>query len=120
MTYSSASAHAGSSADGSPEASAAAGGMASGQADGPEGMVGRVAGTEDSTPLQFRVALDEASYLQLDDVVVTLRQIPGVGPVLTSGIVTEVRARHEGASFGSDVFLISDGVLRLAYKRLPR
>ena len=74
-------------------------------------MVGRVAGTEDSTPLQFAVALDEASYLQLDDVVVTLRQMPGVGPVLTSGIVTEVRARHEGASFGSDVFLISDGVL---------
>jgi uncharacterized protein len=75
------------------------------------GVVGRVAGTEDSTPLQFAVALDEASYLQLDDVVVTLRQIPGVGPILTSGIVTQVRARHEGASFGSDVFLISDGVL---------
>ena len=111
MTHSFASAHAGSSADSSPGASAAAGAMASGQADGPAGVVGRVAGTEDSTPLQFRVALDEASYLQLDDVVVTLRQIPGVGPVLTSGIVTEVRARHEGASFGSDVFLISDGVL---------
>jgi DNA helicase HerA-like ATPase len=84
---------------------------ASGQADGLVGVVGRVAGTEDSTPLQFAVALDEVSYLQLDDVVVTLRQMPGVGPVLTSGIVTEVRARHEGASFGSDVFLISDGVL---------
>jgi hypothetical protein len=70
-----------------------------------------VAGTEDSTPLQFAVALDEASYLQLDDVVVTVRQIPGVGPVLTSGIVTQVRARHEGASFGSDVFLIAGGVL---------
>jgi DNA helicase HerA-like ATPase len=85
--------------------------LASEQADGPAGAVGRVAGTEDSTPLQFAVALDEASYLQLDDVVVTLRQIPEVGAVLTSGIVTEVRARHEGASFGSDVFLISDGVL---------
>ncbi len=84
---------------------------ANGQADGSAGTVGRVAGTEDSTPLQFAVALDDASYLQLDDVVVTLRQIPGVGPVLTSGIVTQVRARHEGASFGSDVFLISDGVL---------
>ena len=80
-------------------------------ADGSAGRVGLVAGTEDSTPLQFAVALDEASYLQLDDVVVTLRQIPGVGPVLTSGVVTQVRARHEGASFGSDVFLISDGVL---------
>ena len=36
---------------------------------------------------------------------------PGVGPVSTAGVVTEVRARHEGASFGSDVFLITDGVL---------
>ena len=77
----------------------------------PVGQVGLVAGTEDSTPLQFAVALDETSYLQLDDVVVTQRLLPGIGPVLTSGIVTQVRARHEGASYGSDVFLISDGVL---------
>jgi DNA helicase HerA-like ATPase len=82
-----------------------------GTAGGPDALVGRVAGTEDSTPLQFAVALDEDSYLQLDDVVVTVRHIPGVGPILTSGVVTQVRARHEGASFGSDVFLISDGVL---------
>ena len=82
-----------------------------GPAEGSAHPVGLVAGTEDSTPLQFAVAVDENSYLQLDDVVVTLRQVPGVGPVLTSGIVTQVRARHEGASFGSDVFLIADGVL---------
>ena len=88
---------------------AAAGGP--GSPGDPGDLVGRVAGTEDSTPLQFAVALDEASYLQLDDVVVTLRHIPGIGPILTSGVVTQVRARHEGASFGSDVFLISDGVL---------
>jgi uncharacterized protein len=90
---------------------AASGPDGDGSAEGPAHPVGLVAGTEDSTPLQFAVALDEGSYLQLDDVVVTLRQVPGVGPVLTSGIVTQVRARHEGASFGSDVFLISDGVL---------
>src|SRR3984885_1297198 len=86
-------------------------GQVSSLADGAADQVGRVAGTEDSTPLQFAVALDETSYLQLDDVVVTLRDIPGRGPILTSGVVTQVRARHEGASFGSDVFLISDGVL---------
>jgi hypothetical protein len=56
-------------------------------AEGSAHPVGLVAGTEDSTPLQFAVALNEHSYLQLDDVVVTLRQVPGVGPVLTSGIV---------------------------------
>ncbi|MGH3274062.1 MAG: ATP-binding protein, partial [Streptosporangiaceae bacterium] len=79
--------------------------------EGPAGQVGLVAGTEDSTPLQFAIALDETSYLQLDDVVVTQRLVPGIGPGLTSGIVTQVRARHEGASYGSDVFLISEGVL---------
>jgi len=73
--------------------------------------VGLVAGTEDSTPLLFSVALAPEAYLQLDDVVVTVRPVPGVGPVLTSGIVTQVRARHEGATFGSDVFLINEGVL---------
>ncbi|CAI7975255.1 conserved hypothetical protein [Frankia sp. Hr75.2] len=73
--------------------------------------VGRVLGTEENTPLLFHVALLEGSYLQLDDVVVTVRAVPGVGPVMTAGIVTQVRARHEGASFGSDVFLIADGVL---------
>jgi DNA helicase HerA-like ATPase len=77
----------------------------------PEGFVGLVAGTEDSTPLQFRVALAPDAYLQLDDVVVTVRPVPGVGPVMTAGVVTQVTARHEGATFGSDVFLIADGVL---------
>ena len=77
----------------------------------PATAVGRVAGTEDSTPLQFSVALAQDAYLQLDDVVVTARIVPGFGKVRTSGVVTEVRARHEGASFDSDVFLIADGVL---------
>jgi DNA helicase HerA-like ATPase len=81
--------------------------------DAPEGpdAVGQVVGTEDSTPLKFRVAIYPESYLQLDDVVATVRDIPGRGLVTTSGIVTEVTSRHEGATFGSDVFLISDGVL---------
>jgi DNA helicase HerA-like ATPase len=74
-------------------------------------VVGRVAGTEDSTPLQFCVAIDPDAYLQLDDVVVTRRELPGRGEVTSYGVVTQVSARHEGASFGSDVFLISDGVL---------
>ncbi|WP_395727503.1 ATP-binding protein [Nakamurella sp.] len=73
--------------------------------------IGRVLGTEDATPLQWHVALQEGDYLQLDDVVTTRREVPGVGEVLLAGVVTEVQARHEGASFGSDVFLISEGVL---------
>lgn len=73
--------------------------------------VGLVAGTSDSTPLKFSVAVGPDAYLQLDDVVTTERVVPGVGPVRTSGVVTQVVARHEGASFGSDAFLIADGVL---------
>ena len=73
--------------------------------------VGRVAGTADATPLVFRVAVRPDAYLQLDDVVVTSREVPGAGPVTVAGVVTEVTARHEGAQFASDVFLISDGVL---------
>ncbi len=73
--------------------------------------VGQVIGTQDATPLVFHVAVEPGAYLQLDDVVATVRDVPGRGPVMTCGIVTEVRSRHEGASFASDVFLISEGVL---------
>ncbi len=73
--------------------------------------VGKVAGTEDSTPLKFHVAIADGAYLQLDDVVTCAREVPGVGQVSTSGIVTDIVSRHEGATFGSDVFLIADGVM---------
>jgi hypothetical protein len=72
---------------------------------------GRVIGTEDATPLHFWVAVADGQYLQLDDVVELEREIPGGGRVRISGVVTQVRARHEGARFDSDVFLIADGVL---------
>ncbi|MFY1694906.1 MULTISPECIES: ATP-binding protein [unclassified Solwaraspora] len=78
----------------------------------PEGIpVGRVLGTADATPLQFWTAVDEHNYLQLDDVVVTRRELPGAEPVTIAGVVTQVRARHEGAQFDSDVFAIADGTL---------
>ncbi|HVF52467.1 MAG TPA: ATP-binding protein [Actinomycetota bacterium] len=75
------------------------------------GMVGRVLGTQDSTPLQFWVGLQEGSFLQLDDIVVTERTPPGSEPISIYGVVTQVIARHEGARFDSDVFLIEEGVL---------
>jgi DNA helicase HerA-like ATPase len=73
--------------------------------------VGRVLGTLDATPLQFWVAVQPGAYLQLDDVVVTARVLPSGDAVMISGVVTQVRARHEGASFDSDVFAIADGTL---------
>src|SRR6201996_4756049 len=73
--------------------------------------VGRVLGTADATPLQFWTAVAPGSYLQLDDVVVTQRDLPGREPVTIAGVVTQVRARHEGAQFDSDVFAIAEGTL---------
>ncbi len=80
--------------------------------DGPrKPPVGRVLGTADATPLQFWVAVAPEAYLQLDDVVVTERELPDQPPVTIAGVVTAVRARHEGALFESDVFAIADGTL---------
>src|SRR5882757_2085735 len=78
---------------------------------GDQTPVGRVLGTADATPLQFWVAVTPGSYLQLDDVVITHRDVPGRQPVAISGVVTQVRARHEGAEFESDVFAIAEGTL---------
>ncbi|MDR7273570.1 ATP-binding protein [Catenuloplanes atrovinosus] len=77
----------------------------------PGPAVGRVLGTADATPLQFWTAVTPGAYLQLDDVVVTRRELPDREPVTIAGVVTQVRARHEGAQFDSDVFAIAEGTL---------
>ena len=73
--------------------------------------VGRVIGTEDAMPLEFWVAVAPGSHLQLDDVVAVTRVLPDGETVNLYGIVSQVRARHEGARFDSDVFLVADGIL---------
>ena len=74
--------------------------------------IGRVIGTDPATPLEFWVAVSEGCFLQLDDVLVLERKLPGRSkPVRIYGMVADLRARHEGARFDSDVFLIEDGVL---------
>src|SRR5712692_6842733 len=70
-----------------------------------------VLGTEDATPLIFWVAVAPEAYLQLDDAVIVDTDVPGRGPLRISGIVQDARARHEGASFDTDVFLVDRGVL---------
>jgi DNA helicase HerA-like ATPase len=73
--------------------------------------VGMVLGTEDATPLTFWVGVAKDAYLQLDDAVVVDAEVPGRGSLRIAGIVQDVRARHEGASFDTDVFLVDRGVL---------
>ena len=73
---------------------------------------GRVrSGRRTRTPLEFWVAVAEGSVLQLDDVVALERALPEGELLRIYGVVTQVRARHEGAYFDSDVFLIEEGVL---------
>lgn len=74
-------------------------------------IVGRVIGTEDATPLEYWVGIAPDAYLQLDDVVALERTLPGGESVGMYGVVSQVRARHEGARFDSDVFLIESGIL---------
>jgi DNA helicase HerA-like ATPase len=74
-------------------------------------VVGRVLGTLDAMPLEFWVAVEEGQYLQLDDVVEVATPLPDGTEVRLFGLVDLVRARHEGAKFDSDVFLVEKGVL---------
>jgi hypothetical protein len=70
--------------------------------------VGRVIGSQHTNTREFRVIMSETEYLQLDDLVVVDTEVPGAGRVATYGIVTEVEALYEGASFESDTFRIAD------------
>ena len=82
--------------------------------------IGRVVGTEDATPLEFWVAVNEGSYVQLDDVIALERPLPDGKIVRIYGMVTQIRARHEGARFDSDVFLIESGILPAEVSRAAR
>ncbi len=93
--------------DRSPEPRA----TATGPVPSADDTVGLVVGTVPATPLQFSVGLAPGQYLQLDDVVVTRRELPGQPGVQIAGVVTNVEAVHEGARFASDVFLIQQGAL---------
>lgn len=87
--------------------------LKAGHARAPTGAdpLGLVVGTVPATPLQFSIGLAPGQYAQLDDVVVTRRELPGQSSVQIAGVVTNVEAVHEGARFASDVFLIEQGAL---------
>jgi hypothetical protein len=70
--------------------------------------VGRVLGSQHTNTREFRVVIGDGEYLQLDDLVVVRTEVPGAAEVSTYGIVTEVEAVYEGASFESDTFRIAD------------
>ena len=73
--------------------------------------VGRVLGTEKSTPLLYWVGVAEDQHLQLDDIVAVDRVLPTGEVISIYGVVGQIRAGYEGARFDSDVFLIAEGIL---------
>ncbi len=64
--------------------------------------VGRVLGTRSATTREFKVLIDEDRYLQLDDLVELRTEVPEAGEVATYGVVTEVSAVYEGATYDTD------------------
>lgn len=83
--------------------------------------VGRVIASEHSTTQEFRVVLNDDSYLQLDDMVMLETGVPGAGTIRTYGVVTESEGFYEGASFESDTFRIAgEGILPAAKMRSAR
>ncbi len=83
--------------------------------------VGRVLGNQHTSTREFRVLIDDDEYLQLDDLVVLRTQVPKAGEVATYGVVTEVEALFEGASFESDTHRIAaEGILPAAKVRSAR
>jgi uncharacterized protein len=64
--------------------------------------MGRVIGTQDATPLEFWVLLDETEPVQQDEMVVVETTSPA-GPLKLFGMVDIIRSRYQGSTFDSDV-----------------
>jgi len=71
--------------------------------------MGRVIGTQDATPLDFWVLLDEHEQVQVDEAIVVETNSP-VGPLKLFGIVDIIRAKHQGSTFDSDVIEADRGL----------
>jgi DNA helicase HerA-like ATPase len=77
-----------------------------------EEAIGRVLGSEHTSTQEFRVVLEEDEYAQLDDLVMTRTLVPKAGEVRTYGVVSEVQAVYEGATYESDTHRIAaEGIL---------
>jgi DNA helicase HerA-like ATPase len=83
--------------------------------------VGRVVAHDPTNTREFVVLIEDDEYLQLDDLVVVRTAVPKAGEVRMYGVVTEVEATYEGASFPSDTRLIAEkGSLPAAKVRSAR
>lgn len=74
-------------------------------------LLGRVLGTEDVTPNVFWFAVSAGASVALDELVVVETQRPDGKTVTFYGQVDNVRKRHEGVTFESDVEDVVAGIL---------
>ena len=78
-------------------------GDGNGPAPAPAPLVGLVDGSVEATTSRFQVVLSEDAVAELDELVVTIQQLPGTGETLTHyGIVVEGSGLIEGAELSSD------------------
>ena len=82
--------------------------------------IGMVLGTEDVTPTIFWFAVSRGASVQLDDLVVVETLKPDGKKVTFYGLVDNVRKRHEGVAFESDVEDVVAGVLPAAISYAAR
>ena len=78
-----------------------------------EKRIGMVLGSEDATPLQFWIAVDDKTKIQLDDVVYIEVADPSSSDesVCFYGVIDEVRRRFEGIQFDGDTELVVSGLM---------
>lgn len=73
--------------------------------------IGMVLGTEDVTPTVFWFAVAAGASVQLDDLIVVETRKPDGKKVTFYGLVDNVRKRHEGVVFETDVEDVVAGIL---------
>ena len=75
--------------------------------------IGMVLGTEDATPLQFWIAVEDGVKIQLDDILTVKVPDPSDEDeaVTFYGVVDEVRRRFEGVQFDGDTALVTQGLM---------
>ena len=74
-------------------------------------LLGRILGTEDAMPTTYWFLVESGASVQLDDLVVARTTKPGGQVVSFYGLIDNVRKRHEGVTFESDVVDVASGVL---------
>lgn len=82
--------------------------------------LGMVLGTEDVTPTVFWFAVAPGASVQLDDLVYVETKKPDGSVVRFYGLVDNVRKRHEGVSFETDVQDVVSGILPAAISYTAR